>query len=241
MDAKEPKCPICESESKITNNGEKRFQFGVKCTVCGLRVDGYGCPKDAAEDWKLPAERLATLAAEVAELRKELEAAKGRAYVVYTDDGPIGPCGQSMATTCRWTRLHIFRDDEHMREWAAIHCGMSGRKRIRWEPLTIEYGNAIIDHTADTLAAPAATDRRCGSCGGSGLAIMFGGPHGTCRSCCGTGAAPAATEPADKTCRTCEPQFVNMIPNTCSCGGTVDGQGFCIACGADMTGKQVRP
>jgi hypothetical protein len=194
MDAKELKAAFSDLlellEDRVCDKDGETLFSKAECAVM----------RAAVETWYTDNLRLA---AEVAELRKELEAAKGRAYVVYTDDGPIGPCGQSMATTCRWTRLHIFRDDEHMREWAAIHCGMSGRKRIRWEPLTIEYGNAIIDHTADTLAAPDATDRRCGSCGGSGLAIMFGGPHGTCRSCCGTGAAPAATEPADKTCRTC--------------------------------------
>jgi len=38
-------------------------------------------------------------------------------YVAYQDDGPIGPCGQSCATTNPWDKLYIFTNRKKMREF----------------------------------------------------------------------------------------------------------------------------
>lgn len=40
-----------------------------------------------------------------------------RWFVIYTDDGPNGPCGQCMSITCPWTKLFIFRSYESMKEF----------------------------------------------------------------------------------------------------------------------------
>lgn len=37
--------------------------------------------------------------------------------VVYTDDGPGGPCGQDCVTTSAWTKVHIFESQDAAREW----------------------------------------------------------------------------------------------------------------------------
>lgn len=38
-------------------------------------------------------------------------------YVNYRDDGPSGPCGQSMATTSPWNQLYIFPDRASYIAW----------------------------------------------------------------------------------------------------------------------------
>lgn len=45
----------------------------------------------------------------------------GTAIFIYTDKGPKGPCGQSVSMTCNHTSVHIFRDEDTMREWVSEH------------------------------------------------------------------------------------------------------------------------
>jgi hypothetical protein len=181
------------------------------------------------------------LAAEVAELRKELEAAKGLVAHCWVHSG-YQNCGYQQMDSEQQAMYEAIinrptlaapaaTDCKHQRhEWAYTIgetspdveiCLDCGKSRSHWEQGESDW--LMVDVSGLKRAAPSATDRRCGSCGGSGLAIMFGGPHRTCPACCGTGAAPAATEPdaptdkdfdnaiaeacrvepADKICRTC--------------------------------------
>ncbi len=39
------------------------------------------------------------------------------AVILYQDDGPNGPCGQSCNITKPWTDVHIFNDDEQFEKW----------------------------------------------------------------------------------------------------------------------------
>lgn len=39
------------------------------------------------------------------------------AVVLYQDDGPNGPCGQSCNITKSWTDIHIFNDREQFEKW----------------------------------------------------------------------------------------------------------------------------
>lgn len=39
----------------------------------------------------------------------------GSVLVIYTDDGPSGPCGQSMKTTCEHTRVYRFSSESRFR------------------------------------------------------------------------------------------------------------------------------
>lgn len=42
---------------------------------------------------------------------------KDMVAVVYRDDGPGGPCGQSCHTTSPWTRVYLFNTEDEAREW----------------------------------------------------------------------------------------------------------------------------
>jgi hypothetical protein len=52
----------------------------------------------------------------------------GTAWVLYSDDGPSGPCGQCMSTTCPWTILYVFKNEDEMREAVKGEIGRKGRK-----------------------------------------------------------------------------------------------------------------
>lgn len=55
----------------------------------------------------------------------------GNAWALYMDDGPGGPCGQSMRTTCPHSVLYIWPDEASMRK--AMETKNLGRnKRARW-------------------------------------------------------------------------------------------------------------
>lgn len=45
-----------------------------------------------------------------------LELKPGTAFALYVDQGPSGPCGQSMDTTCPWAQLHLFDTYEELKE-----------------------------------------------------------------------------------------------------------------------------
>ena len=37
--------------------------------------------------------------------------------IVYCDDGPSGPCGQSCYTTSAWTRVYLFNNEDEAADW----------------------------------------------------------------------------------------------------------------------------
>jgi hypothetical protein len=243
MDAKEPKCPICGGTAEPYEHDDRR-SYGARCGDCGLRTDGFATAQAALEEFQSLSDMIADnsrLAAEVAELRKELEAAKGLVAHCWVHSG-YQNCGYQQMDSEQQAMYEAIinrptlaapaaTDCKHQRhEWAYTIgetspdveiCLDCGKSRSHWEQGESDW--LMVDVSGLKRAAPSATDRRCGSCGGSGLAIMFGGPHRTCPACCGTGAAPAATEPdaptdkdfdnaiaeacrvepADKICRTC--------------------------------------
>lgn len=51
----------------------------------------------------------------------------GMAWALYADDGPGGPCGQSMRTTCPHSVLHVWPNEDAMR--AALADGHIGRNK----------------------------------------------------------------------------------------------------------------
>ena len=52
----------------------------------------------------------------------------GTAVQIYRDDGPSGPCGQSMSTTCSHTALHVFRSEYEMRLFLEAHKFRNGKR-----------------------------------------------------------------------------------------------------------------
>lgn len=53
----------------------------------------------------------------------------GMAWALYADDGPQGPCGQSMRTTCAHSVLHVWNTEAEMRE--AMERGIGRNKKAR--------------------------------------------------------------------------------------------------------------
>lgn len=51
----------------------------------------------------------------------------GMAWALYFDDGPDGPCGQSMRTTCPHSVLHVWPNESDMR--IAMQDGHIGRNK----------------------------------------------------------------------------------------------------------------
>ena len=51
--------------------------------------------------------------------------------LVYTDEGPGGPCGQGMHTTSAWTRVYVFDDEDAARSWLEKQPKTT-RRRVRW-------------------------------------------------------------------------------------------------------------
>ena len=58
-----------------------------------------------------------------------LDLSPGRALLIYTDDGPDGPCGQSMRTTCPHAVIHWFPSEAFMRTWIAENQNNLGRNK----------------------------------------------------------------------------------------------------------------
>ena len=48
-----------------------------------------------------------------------LDLKKGQGWVLYFDNGPSGPCGQSFRTVCPHAELHVFNDEDSLREFLA--------------------------------------------------------------------------------------------------------------------------
>ena len=65
---------------------------------------------------------------------------------VYTDDGPRGPCGQSMHTTSPRTRLYLFSTQEELAEWlkAQPNPKKSGRRNAKIIPCGGYYEGEIL-------------------------------------------------------------------------------------------------
>jgi hypothetical protein len=59
-----------------------------------------------------------------------IELKAGMAWALYSDDGPGGPCGQSMRTTCSHSVLHIWQAESAMREALASGIGRNKKSRI---------------------------------------------------------------------------------------------------------------
>ena len=53
----------------------------------------------------------------------------GMAWALYSDDGPSGPCGQSMRITCSHSVLHVWDSEFEMR--AALEAGIGRNKKAR--------------------------------------------------------------------------------------------------------------
>ena len=70
--------------------------------------------------------------------------------LVYLDDGPSGPCGQSMSITSPHTRVHIFEDEDALREWSKdkdLGPNKARRKsQIRVCGLPDEICNTVVVH-----------------------------------------------------------------------------------------------
>lgn len=64
----------------------------------------------------------------------DLQLKPGMAWCLYSDEGPNGPCGQSMDTTCPHAYLAIWPNEDSMR--AAMESGKAGRggkrERVMW-------------------------------------------------------------------------------------------------------------
>ena len=58
----------------------------------------------------------------------------GMAWILYSDNGPSGPCGQDMRTTGPHTAFHIFPNEQAMRQ--ALEAGV-GRNKISGH---VDYG-----------------------------------------------------------------------------------------------------
>ena len=58
----------------------------------------------------------------------------GTAIMVYTDEGPNGPCGQSMSVTCPHMAVHVFRSETAMREFVDANPNWSrnGKRAKLW-------------------------------------------------------------------------------------------------------------
>ena len=84
---------------------------------------------------------------------------KGNCLVVYSDTGPLGPCGQSMSITCPHTYLYWFPDEDTMRRKLLV--GTIGRKGSRPR---IEYA-VIGDHGTGQMQLFVYGDERCSECG----------------------------------------------------------------------------
>jgi len=48
---------------------------------------------------------------------KDMNVLKPTIAVVYTDQGPGGPCGQDMITTSCWTKVYLFYTEDDARKW----------------------------------------------------------------------------------------------------------------------------
>jgi len=91
---------------------------------------------------------------------------KGNCLVVYSDTGPLGPCGQSMSITCPHTYLYWFPDEDTMRR--KVSAGTIGRKGSRPR---IEYA-VVGDHGTGQMQLFVYSDEpevkseeRCSECG----------------------------------------------------------------------------
>ena len=68
--------------------------------------------------------------------------------LVYTDEGPGGPCGQSCYTTSKWTRVYLFKTEAEALKWLNLH-EKSKRKRPDWQ--LCELNNASNPNTLTYL------------------------------------------------------------------------------------------
>ena len=58
-----------------------------------------------------------------------LELREGMAWLLYTDQGPSGPCGQSMRITCPHAILHVWPSEQAMQDWLEVNkAGRTGQR-----------------------------------------------------------------------------------------------------------------
>lgn len=68
----------------------------------------------------------------------------GTTLLIYTDEGPKGPCAQSVSVTCSKTAVHVFRDESAMRAWAKEHeDALTAGKRSQVRFLIVGDGQTI--------------------------------------------------------------------------------------------------
>ncbi len=74
--------------------------------------------------------------ADITAAGRTLELSPGNVIAIFTDEGPDGPCGQSMSITCPHAVIHWFMDEEAFREWVKEQGPMRGRQaRLRYAVL----------------------------------------------------------------------------------------------------------
>lgn len=56
----------------------------------------------------------------------------GMGWILYTDNGPGGPCGQTMRVTCPHSVLHVFPDEDSMRAYAEEGVGRNRKGRVEY-------------------------------------------------------------------------------------------------------------
>lgn len=60
----------------------------------------------------------------------DLELKDGTAWALYFDDGPGGPSGQSMRTTCPHAVLHVWDNEQKMKKDMQHGLGRNKRARV---------------------------------------------------------------------------------------------------------------
>jgi len=56
----------------------------------------------------------------------------GMAIAVISDDGPVGPCGQSMSITCPHTVIAVAPDEDSLKEWLSKGTRKGLRERTQY-------------------------------------------------------------------------------------------------------------
>ena len=67
-----------------------------------------------------------------------------RYAVVYRDNGPGGPCGQSCSITRLWTKVYLFHSEKDALEWIGANPIGSGRKDAHYAICGNGYDDSIV-------------------------------------------------------------------------------------------------
>jgi len=68
----------------------------------------------------------------------------GTAILAYTDQGPNGPCAQSMSVTCPKLAIHVFPHEDAMRSWCEENqSSLTSGKRAEVRYLIVGEGGSL--------------------------------------------------------------------------------------------------